>query len=104
MEKLSTTTAPLVNQELQEITMSTHVNEKETLKRLHDLYRDAPWIGYVVANSILDIARSGQKIGITKEEITGDLLASIDSANDLDELAASGGIGPNRKFPKKRRI
>jgi hypothetical protein len=84
--------------------MSAQLNEKETLKRLHDLYRDAPWIGHVVANSVLDIARSGQKIGITKDDITEDLLASIDSVNDLEELAAAGGIGPNRKFPKKRRI
>ncbi len=85
--------------------MSAHINSKEvTLKRLHDLYLDAPWLGHVMANSVLDIARRGQKIGISKEEITGELLESIDSADDLEELATAGCIGPNRTFPKKCRL
>jgi hypothetical protein len=93
------------NQNLKgEFTMSAHLKEEETLKRLHDLYRDAPWLGHVVANSVLDIARIGEKIGITKDEVTAELLASINSADDLEELAVAGSIGPNKKFPKKRRI
>jgi|GEM_PF-6431773 len=105
METLYTTNSHPLTQELQEIIMSAHINSKEmTLKRLHDLYRDAPWLGHVLANSVLDIARRGQELGIDKEEVTEELLAFIDSADDLEVLAAAGHIGPNKKVPKKRRI
>jgi hypothetical protein len=85
--------------------MSAHISGKEeTLKRLHDLFYDAPWLGHVVVNSVLDIARRGQKIGIEKEEVSAELLGYIDSSDDLEQIAVAGYIGPKKKLKVKRQI
>lgn len=88
--------------------MTSHlIEEKEMLKLLFDVFCENPRMKALKDSDLIkvaEIARNYQNCNIDRAEITEDLLASIDSVEDLKQIETSGYLGRNRKQRVWRRL